>query len=286
MWKPFRRSSRNVSLSLRPSARHCESSMRTEAFYAWFARYYDLIHAELREDLPYWVALGRGAAGTVLELGCGSGRVLLPLARAGIHVTGLDNAPEMLALAQELCANEPESVAARITLVEADMTAFSLSERFALTIVAHNTFSHLPHDSMARCLRAARRHLIPGGRLVLDLPNPLALAAAELGAEQLVAEATFVDEATGDQVVQAARSSLDSDGRCLHVTWRFDVRPADGGSEHQHEVALAYHLVYPHELELMLVGAGLRLVALAGNYDNSPFGEDAERLLVTAQVAR
>lgn len=255
--------------------------MQTEDFYAWFARYYDRLHAGLQEDLPFLLRLAQEAAGPVLELGCGSGRVLLPIARAGVAVTGVDNSPAMLALARERVAREPASVATRITLVEGDMTGFRLSSRYALALVAHNTFSHLTPDAMPASLRSVKAHLFPTGRLILDLPNPLQIAAADLDGQE-AEEARFQDEETGEEVVQTARSCLADDGRRLEVTWRFEFTPADGGATTDRVATLAYTLVYPHELELMLRLAGMRLTALSGDYTGSPFSEESERLVVTA----
>src|SRR5690606_41981516 len=92
--------------------------------YEHIAPYYDQIHASFTEDVALVLALAGRVGRPVLELGCGSGRLLLPRARAGYQVTGLDNSPAMLALAREGLDREPGVVQQVVTLPEGDRIAF------------------------------------------------------------------------------------------------------------------------------------------------------------------
>ncbi len=137
-----------------------------------FPELYDAIYAD-RDDIGFWQALAADANGPVLELGCGTGRVLLPLARAGLEITGLDFSAAMLARCRARLGAEPPEVRGRVRLVEADMTSFDLGRRFAAITCPFGGFQQLRTvEQQLACLDRCREHLLPGGTLVLDLPNP------------------------------------------------------------------------------------------------------------------
>ncbi|MGW8319515.1 MAG: class I SAM-dependent methyltransferase, partial [Candidatus Promineifilaceae bacterium] len=165
--------------------------------YDTIARYYDLIHGELTADIPLVIELAQEAADPVLELGCGTGRLLLPLARAGHEVVGLDNSPAMLDLARAKLAKEPAEVRQRVTLVTADMAMFELTQRFGLVMSLNSTLMNLPPMAMQATLNRANRHLLPSGQLLVDLDNP-ALLPGDAGESVLVLEQTMVDPSSGE----------------------------------------------------------------------------------------
>src|SRR5579871_2287093 len=135
---------------------------------------YDLMHAEQVEDVRFLAefAAAAGDSPTALELGCGTGRLLVPLLDAGARVVGVDSNATMLGIARERLA----LYADRVTLVEGDMRRFALEQRFDLAIVGLNTFMHLlTLDDQLECLRCIRRHMRPAGTLLLDLANPHAV---------------------------------------------------------------------------------------------------------------
>ncbi len=252
--------------------------------YDQIAHYYDLTHDQLTDDVALILALAREAGGPVLELGCGSGRLLLPLARAGFSVTGVDNSSAMLARARARLAREETAVRQRLTLISGDMTALSLPDdpRFALAIIPYNTLLHLDSDQTAAALRGIRRALGENGRLFIDLINPIAIANTPNDLT-LTLEASFTDPATGHTVLQLAANRLDDLEQTLHITWIYDASPPEGGPIHRTIAQATYHYLYPHQLELLLHEAGFRLHSLHGSYDGDPFAEESERLLIVAQ---
>ncbi|MFO7537702.1 MAG: class I SAM-dependent methyltransferase [Chloroflexota bacterium] len=256
------------------------------SMYDQIARYYDLIHARLTVDLPLVLALAQQADGPILELGCGTGRLLRPLARAGYQVTGVDNSEAMLARCRQALAEETAATKARITLVKADLPALDKAlgtgnEQFALVIIAYNTLMHLSLNQVNDLLRQLRPYLMKNGRLFIDVANPFFLAETA-DAPQLTLENQFADPQTGDHILQFATTRLDSAAQICHVTWIFDASPAAGGGVQRHLSQMAYHYFYPHELEMALQSAAYRLEQLWGNYDQTPFAEDSERLLLLA----
>jgi len=124
--------------------------------------------ADAMDDVPFYVELAREAALTgqaVLELGCGTGRVTIPIAQAGVEVVGLDNAPAMLNVARR----KATTAGVDVRWVAADMRSFKLEQRFGLVIVPFRSFLHLLTDADQRaCLERIHEHLLPGGRLALN----------------------------------------------------------------------------------------------------------------------
>lgn len=252
--------------------------------YDRIAHYYDLTHADLTDDIEWVLSLAKEAAGPVLELGCGSGRLLLPLARAGCTVTGIDNAAAMLARARARLQNEPDDVKSRIELLEMDMAALDLAGkdgRFALAIIPYNTFMHLDSRQKSAALKGIKRYLAGNGRLFIDLINPFAIAATP-NDHALSLENRFTDPQTGHIVLQMASNHLDEASQLLRITWIYDASPPGGGPVQRTAATADYHYLFPHQIELLLQEAGFRLTSLAGNYDLSSFTEESERLLITA----
>jgi SAM-dependent methyltransferase len=251
--------------------------------YDPIAHYYDCTHAGLTADLPLIHQLAGQANGRLLECGCGTGRVLLSLACAGHTVTGLDNSEAMLALAQAKLAQETAEVQARVNLVQADMTSFTLDGRFALALISYNTLFHLPSAQVIQALSCLRRHLLADGRLFIDLTNPFALAQIP-NDRMLTLEHTFTDPDSGDTVLQLASNWLEDETQILHITWLHDATPAQGGPIHRTISQFKYHYLYPHQLELLLGQSGFQLEMLWGDYDGSPFDEESDRLIMIAHV--
>lgn len=252
------------------------------ASYSLIAPYYDLLHAGLTQDIGFALSLAARHPGRLLELGCGTGRLLLPLARAGHPILGLDNSLPMLELARRKLGAEPPAVQGRAGLAAADMTASALAPAaFSLALVAYNTFLHLDRTAARAALRAISRQLQPGGRLLLDLANPYAVL--QTPEDQLLsAEKIVTDHETGNVIVVMAANRLRPEDQELDISWLYDVSPVVGGPVARTVVQVTYHYYFPHEVELLLEQAGLQLEALYGNYNQSAFSEAAERLLVVA----
>ena len=148
--------------------------MSTCPEYENFSEFYDNVPAyRVRGDVPFFIDLARQAEGPVLEVGCGTGRVLIPTARAGVTIDGLDSAPAMLNICRAALEREPPEVRARVRLHHGDMCAPGLSGPYALITLPFRSFLHiLTVEDQLRALSALHALLVPGGRLVLDIFNP------------------------------------------------------------------------------------------------------------------
>jgi SAM-dependent methyltransferase len=244
--------------------------------YASIARFYDLENAEFTEDLPCWVDLARRQGGPILELGCGSGRVMLHLAREGFEVTGVDSSPAMLALARRRLALQ-SSIASRITLREDDFTRIRLGKTFPLILLPFNTFAHMVDSADARAaLETIAVHLTPGGQVAFALPNPIPIYGDP--PESLVLERIFRDEERDVTIQQYSSLRADRAAQLGHITWIYDE--IDGaGTVTRTTVPMTLRYFFPNELASLLERAGLRLLHLWGDYDGSPFAEDSPALI-------
>src|SRR5262245_48031980 len=106
------------------------------------ARYYDYTSTGLEGDLQFYVEEAQKAGSPALELGCGTGRILIPVAEAGVEIVGLDLSDDMLAIARRKVDALPEEVRGRIEIVRGDMRTFSLGRRFRLVIIPYRAFLH------------------------------------------------------------------------------------------------------------------------------------------------
>ncbi len=247
--------------------------------YTQMARYYDLENADFTEDLEFWLELAEDYGDPVLELGCGTGRVLLNLARRGHAVTGVDNAPEMLArLEAKLNTASHRHLAQPPVLIQASMDAFEAPQLFQLALMPFNTFMHLlTPEAQLSTLAHLRQHLAVGGALALDLTNPgEAYGAQETG---LTLERTFIDEER--TVQQFASVALDRAAQLARITWLYDATDPAGNLQRT-IVPLTLRYTFPGEMRLLLERSGFALTHLYGDYDRSPFADGAPRLLVLA----
>ena len=248
--------------------------------YDALARFYDLVVPDVGADTEMYAAFARRRDGPVLELGVGTGRVAVPLARMGLTIWGIDASSAMLERAREKAA----SAGATLRLEQADLYAYELGERFGLIYCAADTFLHLcePEHQVA-ALRSARAHLAPGGLLVLDLP---ALAGAWVDWEPGVRPLELLWSGpglAGGTLQHFSTFMADPARQQRHVTHIFDETNAEG-IVRRTLTSFDLRFIFPGELPLLVAAAGLRLDALYGGYELEPFDSSSERMI--AVVAR
>jgi SAM-dependent methyltransferase len=247
-----------------------------------FARWYDLDQGSYEEDIPFYLALAQRTGSPILEAGCGTGRLVVALARAGYRVVGVEQMPAMLARAQAKLAAAGPRIARRAHLVSGDLRTLALDERFALAILAVNTLMHLAEpEEQAEVLRRIFTQLAPGGMLALDLfpPHPDFLAPAS---GELVLEKVLQDPETGDRVLKFVSRQADYARQVLHTTLIYDRVDAAGRVERTAETFPLRYLYRP-EAERMLLEAGFRIEGVYGSYDLDPYDDEGERMLFLAR---
>lgn len=251
--------------------------------YDQIARFYDIEHDALTEDLLMYENFARRCGSPVLELGCGTGRVALRLARAGFDVTGLDASPAMLALAREKLARA--GLAERVRLLEADLCDFVLDGQFALATLAINTFMHfLTVADQVRALTNARRHLKPGGLLVIDLPRADRSLLLEAG-EHLTVNQILTDPDTGRPILKLVAAMVDLATQIQYLTLTYDETD-EGGVVHRTTASFQVHYFFRYEIELLLDKADFAVEALYGSYDLDPYDDASGRMVFVARAPR
>ncbi|MEW5959142.1 MAG: class I SAM-dependent methyltransferase [Chloroflexota bacterium] len=245
------------------------------------AKYYDFLHGQLEEDLEMWEVLTHEVDGPILEVGCGTGRLLSPLAQAGQTLTGVDISATALSLARAKL--DAMGMLGQVTLYQADMRTFDLPQKdFAAALLPLNTFMHChtQADQLA-ALRTIQRHLRPDGQLFIDLfyPDPLMLAEVD---GRLYFEAETQDELTGHTIQWTWRHDIDLAEQMRHLTYILDEVDAEG---YVRRVTLPFSLrfVYRFELELLLAMTGFTTAAIYGSYELEPFDSHSPRMIFVAR---
>ncbi len=245
-----------------------------------FARFYDDDYRHYDDDIEAIAMLAAECGDPILELGCGTGRALLPLAAAGHSVTGVDISPALLARAAEKV--RARNAAANVRLIEADLRTFDLPEKhFAFAFCTSNTLMHFtsPEEQIA-VLRNAARHLRPGGRLLLDLFNPdLARLFAVEGVMELADR--WRDAQTGAEVLKWSVRRVDVAEQLQETTFIYEEIFTDGRTQRT-VCPFTLRFLWRSEAELMLQAAGLQVEDVLGSFDGDPYASDSEHLILIA----
>jgi SAM-dependent methyltransferase len=244
-----------------------------------FGLLYDHVPLYLeRTDVGFYVEEAKQAGGAVLELGCGTGRILIPIARAGVSVEGLDGSRNMLERCRTRLAAESQTVQDRVTLHERDMLDFNLGATFPLVIAPFRVVQHLTTvDAQLRFLATVARHLTPGGRFVFDVFNPrFSIMVGADGAEH---------EDTPDQPLPDGRTFRRA-YRIARVRWVDQVSESEliyyvGGKRYVQAFEMRWFL--PAELQHLLVRAGFHVRDVYGDFTRGPLVDGAPEQVLVAE---
>ena len=226
-----------------------------------------------RADVGFFVDAAVAAGGAVLEVGCGTGRVLIPTVRAGVEVTGLDLSRRMLAVCRQRLDREPEAVRARAHLVQADMRRFDIARRFALATMPFRPFQHLLNvDDQLTCLATIRAHLADGGTLIVDLFNPSLNFLADVRIGEEGGEEPEFTMPDGRRVVRSFRvTAADRFNQVNDTELIYQVTHSDGRVERLvHAFQMRY--VFRFEMEHLLARAGFRVEHLYSDFEKNAYG--------------
>jgi ubiquinone/menaquinone biosynthesis C-methylase UbiE len=234
--------------------------------------YYDAENAGFDDDLHLYLSLRR--QGRVLELGCGTGRLALPLAQHGLEVVGVDRSAAMLNRARERAAALGVT---GVRWLHADITSLELGESFDMTLLAYNGFLHFLTRAQQRdVLQVMRTHTAPTGLMVIDVSNPLPYLT-EQSHGGFVVERSFTDE-RGYDVIQQTLTTVDRATQHMEVIYVYDYTTEEG-SLRRDTIPMQFRLTMAPELELLLESElGLHAEFL-GSYEGDPYEEASPRLI-------
>ena len=254
--------------------------------HEFVADFYDVMYDLVRpHDINFFVDYAKESGGRTLEIGCGTGRVLIPTAAAGCEITGLDLSPHMLRICREKLSKQPSVVQNRVELIKGNMTDFETGVKYHLVTIPFRPFQHLVTvEKQKGCLNNIRSHLVPGGKLVFDVFNP--------NFERLMANPRYTRE------TEDLPPTRLPDGRIVRRT----SRVTGFHRENQYnDIELIYYVTYPdgktdrlvqsfpmryyfrHELEHLLELCGYELTDLFGDFDRSAYTADSREMIFVAE---
>jgi SAM-dependent methyltransferase len=258
---------------------------RARAFYAGT---YDASVSDWPGELAFYRRWAEGEAASrhgVLELACGIGRIAVRLAQAGCEVVGLDVSPAMLAVARG-----KSSGLGNLAWVEADMRGFDLSRRFGLVIVPGHAFQNLtePEDQVS-CLMAVRRHLEPGGALILHLDH---LELDWLG--EMVRSGRcedppgeFVHPTTGQRIQTSSTWRFEPATQTVILSTVWKALGEDGEVTDRWESGpLRIHCAFRFEIEHLLGRCGFAIEAIYGDFAGTPLEDRSSEMIWVARPPR
>jgi SAM-dependent methyltransferase len=239
-------------------------------------RHYDALKAQ--NDIPFYLSHAATACGAVLEIGCGTGRVTIPLAAAGVEITGLDVSASML---EEAKCKAPEQ-GITVRWVEADARFFDLGKQFAAILMPFNTlqfFRDVP--SLTQVFDRVKCHLKEDGRFVFDVFNPqVSFLAADPA--QRYERARYPDPyGRGEVVLEESREYL-ADRQIVRSTRYYRI----GAQSDTPSSSLELRCFFPCELDLILEHHGFQLDRKYGDFDGTPFGSSSPKQICVCSVLR
>jgi SAM-dependent methyltransferase len=250
--------------------------------YTVSAKYYDEAYATVEDlrDLQFYLAMSRQTGGPVLELACGTGRVLLPIAQQGLRIDGVDRSPAMLDQLQRKLEREPQHVRQLTAISLGDLRSYRSERKYALVIIPFRPLQHMytVEDQLA-ALNTAAFHLASGGVLAFDVFYPrFESLLAGVGEEKLELEWKRENDPTMTVRRYLRKESADKinqnfSAQFIYRTYRDDKLV----TEETAPLKMSYY-TYPHLRALFLL-AGLEIVEEYGSWEKAPLDNDSKEMV-------
>ena len=241
------------------------------------AEFYDAEFADRSYDLDFYLRQAVRIEGSVLELACGTGRIAIPIAQAGLEVAGLDVSQPML----ERARRKASAQGLRVDWHLADCRNFKLGRSFDLIIMVSNALQHLHDaDSLAASFTRVREHLKPGGRFIFDVMNPDP-RKLERPYDLRYRHKTF-HESKGDLIEVDARSRYDPAQKLL----RFDLFYSQGDRRDFLVKNVTMRCLFPEEVDALCRAGGFEIENRLGDFDARPFSASAPKQIIICRQAQ
>ena len=224
------------------------------------------------KDILFWLNIAKQYGDSILELGCGTGRITIPLIEAGFNVTGLDISESMLSLAK-IKSN-------KVKWIQEDACDFDLADKFKLIIFPFNGMLHIHPDKIKSCFSTIKKHLISTGKLVIDIgnPSPKLLTKLSLTEGERLAS-VFEDPNSKETVVVTQDSDYDAVNQILTTKLRYRFT----GSHKEICDDIKRRIYFPQEINTLFRWSGFEIEEKYGDYDLSPFTSDSPQQLIVCQ---
>jgi SAM-dependent methyltransferase len=233
---------------------------------------YDVIFSDFRYDLDFYLMLAKESPGPVLEVACGTGRILIPCMQQGVDIDGIDLYPQML----DRLRQKAEPLGLRPRVYSGDMRDFTLPRRYSLVFIAFNGFLHcLTTSDQLKALRVCREHLKPGGVLAFNTFYPgVEFLTGPQGTPVLELETAVVrvyDTRTFNRVEQVQHSVME-----------VQELAADGAVAASHVSETDIRWTFKPEMELLLRLAGFSRWEIHGDFEHRPLTRESDLMVVLA----
>lgn len=239
---------------------------------------YDVLFSDFRYGLDYYLDLARHAGGPVLDVACGTGRVLLPCLQAGVDVEGVDLHAAML----ERLRQKARALGCEPRLHQSDMRSFRLTRRFAMIMIPFNSFVHnLATAAQIETLECCRDHLAPGGVLAFDAFFP-GLEYLSQSQNTRVLELETPHPVTGLPLRLFDTRSFDRIAQTQHSVNEIEELDAQGRVTTTHRSATSIRWIFKSEMELLLRVAGFARWEIYGDFDRRPLTRETDAMIVQA----
>lgn len=242
-------------------------------------RIYDLYSSEFydfhayRDDIDFFLSYAKKTTGKILDAGCGTGRILIPIAKLGKEIVGIDNSEHMLKICENKIKKEIKSKNI-ITLIKASMTNFKIDKKFSLVIIPFGPFNYLINTSeQINCLTCINRHLESKGILVFDVwyPNNYELLKSEHG-YHVVKNQPYFKMPDGRKVQWGIKNvSVDYNKQLIYEEMYYNINHPDGKREKLiYPCAMRYY--HRYEIEHLLSLTGFRINKVYSDFKKNEFG--------------
>lgn len=237
-------------------------------------------------DIHFYVEEASRCGSPVLELGCGTGRITIPIANAGVDVVGVEISPDMLEIARQKVSETPPAVAERISLVQGNMCDFDLGRTFDLVIIPFRVFICLMTvDEQKQALRNVHRHLNEGGRLILNYFDPDLREILDHN-ERMRSNQIFMNQfahpLTGNPVKEWSTWDYDLTEQTIKEVRNYVEQDHQGNIVNSTFVKLSVRYIFRWEMHHLLELCGFHVEALYGDFDRTPFRARAEQIWVAS----
>ena len=241
------------------------------------AEFYDLVHGGFAapETLAFYEDKIALYGSPVLELACGSGAYLVPLAEKGVNIVGVDVSDEMMNLAKAKAAARNVSIDVR----KGDMRGFELNRKFPLILLLGNSFQHLlTHSDIEKCFSAVRNHLMPNGRFIVEVFNP-SLQILTRNPDESVFDSEY--ETPSGKTVLTGKVDYDAATQINRISWNYHNETTDQTKD----FAFTMRQFFPQEFDYLFARNDFQIESKFGDRDGSAFESASPRQIVIAKIA-
>lgn len=250
-------------------------------FDAW-AEVYDEVFHNFNEDLNFYYSEAEKSRKPILELACGTGRISIPLACAGMKVIGLDSSSKMLEKAKEKL-KEVGKIKGNIRFEKGNMQDFKLGEKFGLVIIPARSFQHLlMPEEQAMCLKNIYEHLKNEGSLIIDIFNPDLKRIVNTKSGERFFCKEFKNN-TGNRMLLWDIPRYNLFNQTIEDLMEIEELDEEGSLINKQYYRFNLRYIFRYEMQHLLEKCGFKIKAVYGSYQKEPYAQDSSEMIWMAE---